>query len=226
MNSSLKLVGVFLLSFLVLSNMPPKKGAAKPIKDRDVTKLLKKVSAKYKAYKTLRADFSEITESPEIKTPKKTENGQIWSKGNSFKLVYAGQEIFCNGKFIWTYTKSTKECTKDNYNPNSSAFNPTKIFTIWENGFSYIGDGTYKSNNIEIQKIKLTPSDKTKPYFLMNLEVEKLSAKVLSLQVSMKSGVKKTFKITTQSPNVEMEDSQFEFDIKKYPGTELIDLTK
>lgn len=200
---------------------------AKPIKDKEVTKFLKDVSKKYKDYKTLKADFTVLNEPADAKAAKKTDKGNLWSKGNSFKFVYGGQEIYCNGKFIWTYTKETNECTKDKYNPNStSGFNPAKIFSIWEKGFSYTSDGTYKKGTVEIKKILLTPTDKTKSYHSMNLEAEKVAKTVQSLKVSYKAGNKQTYTITSQTPNSTIADSFFEFNAASYPGVEVVDLTK
>jgi outer membrane lipoprotein carrier protein len=196
-------------------------------KDKVATKLLKEVSKKYKGYKTLKADFSVYSESADANGPKKTDKGSLSSKGSNFKLTFGGQEIFCNGKYIWTYTKETNECVKDNYNPNSSGgINPAKIFTIWEKGFLYVSDGTYKKGTADIAKIKLTPTDKTKPYFLMNLEVNQTAKTVQSLKVSFKAGNKQTYTVTSQTPNTIMEDKSFVFDAANYPGVEMIDLTK
>lgn len=196
-------------------------------KDKVASKLLKDVSKKYKAYKTLKADFSVLTEpADEKKGTKKTDKGTLWSKGNNFKLVYGGQEIFCNGKYIWTYTPDNSECTKEDYNPNAgNGLNPSKIFSIWEKGFLYASDGTYKKGTQEIAKIKLTPTDKAKPYFLMNLEVDNAAKTVQSLKVSFKSGIKQTYSVTSQVPNTTIDDKSFEFDPAKYPGVEVVDLT-
>jgi outer membrane lipoprotein carrier protein len=200
-----------------------------PVKEKDkvATKLLKEVSKKYKAYKTLKAEFTVLTEPADAKAAKKTEKGSLISKGSNFKLIFGGQEIFCNGKYIWTYTKETGECVKDNYNPNSSGgINPAKIFTIWEKGFLYVGDGSYKKGSSDIAKIKLTPTDKTKPYFLMNLEVDQTSKTVQNLKVSYKAGHKQTYTVTSQVPNTTIDDKTFTFDPALYPGVEMIDLTR
>lgn len=195
-------------------------------KDKATTKLLKEVSKKYKAYKTLKAEFSVLNEPADAKATKKTEKGTLMTKGNNFKLIFGGQEIFCNGKFIWTYTKETNECQKETYNPNSgNGVNPSKIFTIWEKGFLYAGDGSYKKGTVEIAKVKLTPTDKSKPYFLMNLEVDKAAKTVQSLKVSFKAGNKQTYTVTSQTPNTAMADTVFEFNPADYPGVEMIDLT-
>jgi outer membrane lipoprotein carrier protein len=219
---SLVILSLFLFAFAPTPAPPNKE------KDKVANKLLKDVSKKYKGYKSMKADFSMTTEPSEAsKAPKKTEKGTLISKGSNFKLSFAGQEIFCNGKNIWTYTKETNECVKDNYNPNSSTgLNPAKIFTVWEKGFLYAGDGNYKKGSQDIAKIKLTPTDKTKPYFLMNLEVDQAAKTVQSLKVSFKAGHKQTYVINSQSPNVAVDDKTFEFNPSAYAGVEMIDLTK
>jgi outer membrane lipoprotein carrier protein len=214
-----------LLSFLVASLLsfaftPP---VAIKEKDKAANKLLKEVSKKYKGYKNLKAEFTMVSEPADNKAPKKTEKGSLISKGSNFKLMFAGQEIFCNGKYIWTYTKETNECVKDNYNPNSSSgINPAKIFTIWEKGFLYVSDGSVKN----IARIKLTPTDKTKPYFLMNLEVDQTTKTVQSLKVSFKAGHRQTYTVTSQVPNTNIDDKTFVFNQAAYPGVEMIDLSK
>lgn len=218
------LLSLVLISSLGLSFMQADKKESES--DKTTNKLLKDVSKKYKAYKTLKADFTVLTEPADAKAAKKTEKGTLWTKASSFKLVFSGQEIFCNGKFIWTYTKELNECQKETYNPNSgNGVNPSKIFTIWEKGFLYASDGSYKKGTTEIEKVKLTPTDKSKPYFLMNLEVDKTAKTVQSLKVSFKAGNKQTYTVTTQTPNTTIADTNFEFNAANYPGVEIIDLT-
>lgn len=219
---NLNILSLFLLSFALMSATPANKE-----KDKAVNKLLKEVSKKYKAYKTLKAEFSMTNEPADAKSPKKTEKGTLYSKGNSFKLIFGGQDIYCDGKFIWTYTKETNECIKDNYNPNSgSGINPSKLFTVWEKGFLYTSDGSYKKGTADIAKIKLTPTDKTKPYFLMNLEVDEKAKTVQSLKVSFKAGNKQLYTVLSQSPNAAITDATFVFKASDYPGVEVVDLTK
>ncbi len=227
----LSLVVLSLLSFAFTPVVPPGKE-----KDKVANKLLKEVSKKYKAYKTLKADFSIASESAQGVADKE-QRGTLSAKGSNYKLTLylnakdmkkgADQEIFCNGKYIWTYTKETNECVKDNYNPNANnSLNPAKIFTVWEKGFLYASDGTYKKGSMDIAKIKLTPTDKTKPYFLMNLEVDQSNKTLQSMKVSYKAGNKQTYSVLSQTPNLPMDDKSFEFNAANYPGVDILDLTK
>ncbi len=213
----------FLVAAINPTPTPPKK--KKEVKEKGVNKLLKEVSKKYKGYTTLKADFTRLNQPADAKAASKTDKGSIITKGNNYKFTFMGQEIYCNGKYIWTYTIGG-DCTKEKYKPNKGhGLDPTKLFSIWEKGFLYISDGTYKKGTTEIQKVKLTPTDKTRPYFLMNLEVVSATKLLNSLKVSFKDGHKETYTITSQTPNTAIDDSTFEFDPAKHPGVEVIDLT-
>lgn len=214
-----------IFSFTCMAMLPPI--PASKDKDKPTTKLLKEVSKKYKAYKSLKAEFTMLNEPADAKAPKKTEKGTLITKGNKFKMVFMGEEVFCNGKLIWTYNKELGECRIENYSANAnSSLNPSKIFTVWEKGFLYASDGTYKKGKSDIAKIKLTPEDKNKPYFLMNLEIDQTNKTIESMKVSFKAGNRQTYTVTSQVPNGKYEDSAFEFNAKDYPGVEIIDLTK
>ncbi|MBC7425933.1 MAG: outer membrane lipoprotein carrier protein LolA [Bacteroidia bacterium] len=192
--------------------------------DKQADKILKEVSKKYKSFKTIKASFTVTTENTANKD-KKTESGTIQTKGNSFKLEFGGQEIFCNGKLIWTFTKETNEVTKDKYNPKSGGINPAEIFTIYEKGFIYKYTGNVVKNGVTIEKVKLTPKDKTKPYFQIELEIDNTKKQIQTMKVSYKNGMIQTFTITSVTPNIDMPATNFEFDAKKHPGVEVIDLT-
>ncbi len=223
------LVLLFLIHLSFVINLNEKDVITNPPKvekDKEANKLLKEVSKKYKDYKSLKSDFTMLNEPADEKAKKTTEKGSLTTKLDKFKLVFGGQEIFCNGKFIWTYTAENNECVKDNYNPNSGkGISPAKIFSIWEKGFLYVSDGTYKKGTSTISKIKLTPTDKTVPYFLMNLEVDKTLKTLQSMKISFKAGNKQTYTINSQTPNTTIADNFFEFDVTKYKDVEIIDLT-
>ena len=87
----MKKILILFLATILLNSM------VLPNKDKVAHKLLKDVSKKYKAYKTLKSDFTVVSESSDSKSPKKTDKGNLQIKGNNFRLSFGGQEIFCNG---------------------------------------------------------------------------------------------------------------------------------
>ncbi len=54
--------------------------------------ILQNVSRLYKSYSTITADFTLTTKAAKRKPVSST--GKLWTKGQSFKVAYADQEIF------------------------------------------------------------------------------------------------------------------------------------
>ena len=61
--------------------------------------ILKKVSAVYQSYSTIKATFT-LTTTP-ASGRASVEKGSVWLKGKKFRLDYASQEIYCNSLFTW-----------------------------------------------------------------------------------------------------------------------------
>jgi outer membrane lipoprotein-sorting protein len=98
------------------------------------------------------------------------------------------------------------------------------IFTMYGKGFIYKTLETKKEGNKEIVMMELTPKDKKKKFFKIKLTVDKTNQTILNSQVFEKTGTIHNYSVTNQVPNIKFEDNQFVFDVKKYPGVEVIDL--
>jgi outer membrane lipoprotein-sorting protein len=72
--------------------------------------------------------------------------------------------------------------------------------------------------------IELTPKDKKKKYFKIKVWVDKTNQTILSSQVFDKNGSIHTYTVNNQVPNLIFQDNQFVFDVKKFPGCEVVDL--
>ncbi len=123
-----KLIFVFLSILLAF-------GASAQV-DTKAQTLLNELSAKYKKYKSIKAQFAYTLESKASKM-KQTQKGVLNLKGNKFKVEVANKEITCDSKTVWTYSSADNEVQINNYNPNENGFNPAQIFTMYEKGFSY-----------------------------------------------------------------------------------------
>jgi outer membrane lipoprotein-sorting protein len=101
--------------------------------DAKATAILNKVSKLYKSYTGIKSTFTITTSTAQGKST--NSNGTVWIKGTKYKLDYAGQEIYCNGKFIWTFNNEDNEVTKENYKVKDNAITPNEIFTIYNLDF-------------------------------------------------------------------------------------------
>jgi outer membrane lipoprotein-sorting protein len=196
---------------------------AQNTKDPKAQEILKGVSAKFKATKSLSASFKISTLDQKTK---KTDvrSGNIILKGNKYKLLLAGQEIYCDGTSSWTYLKEANEVQISGADEKTNGISPTSIFTIYEKGFSSKYMGEIKVDNTPVHHIELVPDDAKKPYFKIQVFINKTDKIITSAKVFEKNGTQITYSIEKLKLNVDAPDNMFSFDKSKYPGIEVVDL--
>ena len=199
----------------------PPKGMGKS--DADAKKILDEVSAKFKAYKSVKASFSLKIENGAGKSMG-NKTGTVSMKGVKYRISANGQDIFCDGSNIWTYEKASNEVTINKIDPTANSITPQKLFTnFYDKDFLYKLNGTVKMNGKNTQEIELTPVDKSKPFFKVLVYVDK--GTIVTTKVFEKTGNKFTYSISNMKTNDKtMGDDVFVFDAKKYPGVEVVDL--
>lgn len=192
--------------------------------DPEAKKVLDAVSAKFKTYNTVKADFSLKIENSAGKVQGE-KKGTAYMKGNQYKVVLTDQEIFCDAKNVWTYDKNSNEVQIDKFDASASSFTPQKIFTnFYDKDFLYKLNGEKQEGGKTLQEIELTPTDKSKAFFKILAVVDKVSKNIVSTKLFEKNGNRYIYTVTSFSPNVKLENGVFVFDAKKYPGVEVIDL--
>ena len=191
--------------------------------DNRSTQILNKLSKTYKTYKSVKASFKINIVNKQTNTSV-TQSGVLYQKGKKFKVNISGQEIYCDGKTIWTYLEDANEVQISKFDPQAIDINPSEIFTIYEKGFihSYVGQKTLGKSTVDI--VKLTPTNKSKSYFMVKLSIDKLANKIKELSIHSKNGMVTTYSISDFRPNVEINDSYFRFNPKDKPGVIEIDL--
>lgn len=192
--------------------------------DPDAKAILDKVSAKFKTYKTVTADFTLSITNAAGKV-EGTKKGVLYIKGSKYRVNISGQEIYSDGNNIWTYDKSANEVQLTKFDPSSNTITPQKMFTnFYDKDFLYKLNGETKQGKKTLQEIELTPVDKTKTFFKVLVEIDKASKNIESTKVFEKNGNRYTYTITSMKTNTDIPESIFVFDQKKYPNAELIDL--
>lgn len=191
--------------------------------DAKATEILNKVSKVYKSYTTITATFTVTTTNAQGKST--SSSGTVWIKSNKYKLDYSGQEIYCNGKFVWTYNKTDQEVTKENYKTKDATISPNEIFTIYNKDFKNAYEGPTVKNNKTYEVIKMVPKKKVN-YSYIKLEIDKSTNKIQNLIQHFKNGSEVTMSVNSLTPNKSLADSFFEWDAKSHPGVSEVDLTK
>jgi len=192
--------------------------------DPEAKKVLDAVSAKFKTYKSLKGNFAlEIKGAGGKVQGKKT--GTVSMKGTKYRVSINGQEIFCDGKNVWTYDKGANEVQVAQFDNSSASITPQKLFTnFYDKDFLYKLNGEKTTGGKTIQEIELTPTDKSKPFFKVLLSIDKASKMITNTQIFEKSGNRYAYFMSNVVTNSNITDDTFVFDAKKYPGVEVVDL--
>jgi len=205
---------------IIISNAQVPKGMGKS--DTDAKKILDQVSAKFKAYKSVQAQFVLKIENGTGKSLG-NKSGNVFMKGTKYRISASGQEIFSDGSNIWTYEKAANEVTINKIDPTANSITPQKLFTnFYDKDFLYKLNGVVKEGGKNLQEIELTPIDKSKPFFKVLVYVDKST--IYTTKVFEKTGNRYTYSINNMKTNGTITDDTFVFDAKKYPGVEVVDL--
>ncbi|MFP5471898.1 MAG: LolA family protein, partial [Bacteroidia bacterium] len=135
------------------------------------------------------------------------------------------QEMYSDGVKQWTYLKEDNECYVENLADAGDDFiTPTKLLTIWEQGFKYEFDKETTVGGVVVESIKLYPIDPKKSQFhTVVLNIDKNKKQIQSAIIKAKSGVTITYILTKFETNLEIPDTIFKFDKTKHPGVVVIE---
>ncbi|HKC36080.1 MAG TPA: outer membrane lipoprotein carrier protein LolA [Chitinophagaceae bacterium] len=200
------------------------KSQAQASNDPEAKKVLDAVSTKFKTFKTVKATFTYKVENTAGKVLS-SKSGSVFMKGTKYRVTIVGQEIFCDGTNVWTYDKAANEVTISKLDNGSNTLTPQKLFTnFYDKDFLYKLNGEKKQGTKTMQEIEMTPTDKSKPFHKVYLYVDKAAKTLSSTKVLEKSGDRYSYIVNSLTPNTTIDDKQFVFDAKKYPGVEVVDL--
>lgn len=192
--------------------------------DPAAKQVLDAVSNKFKTFNSVQAGFTYKVEDAKGKAMS-TKKGNVSMKGNKYKVSFGGQEIFSDGNTVWNYDKNSNEVTINNVDPSGSALTPQKLFTnFYDNDFLYLLNGEKKIAGKTMQEIEMTPTDKSKPFHKVYLQVDKVAKTIYSTKVLENGGNRYTYTVSNMKTNAALTDKQFTFDKSKYPGVEVVDL--
>ena len=192
--------------------------------DPEAKVILDNVSAKFKTYKSVTANFT-LTIADGNNKVQGTKKGIVYIQGSRYRVSISDQEIYSDGDNIWTYDKSANEVQLTKFDPDANTITPQKMFTnFYDKDFLYKLNGETKKGGKTIQEIELTPVDKTKAFFKVLVEVDKSSKNIVSTKVFEKNGNRYVYTITLMKVNTNLADSLFVFNPKDYPGVEIVDL--
>lgn len=203
----------WIINFVLLAVLP-----ALAQKDKRAQTILDAMSNRYKNLKSYQAAFTYANGGERTK-------GDLTVKNGKFRLNLGGQEVFNDGKTMSTYLKDSNELNVQDYDASSSNdLNPTQIYSIYKQGYTYRFLKEQKQGGRTLEMVKLTPEQPKNAIASVQIAVDKTDKSIRNWVITNKDGKQTTYTITKFTPNINVPDSYFTFDKAKNPGVEVVDL--
>ena len=175
----------------------------------------------------IKASF-ETTLANSGQTMSEVRKGNIITSGDQYHLYFDDMEVICDGETVWTLLVDAEEVQVSEVPENGDVddyANPTKIATIWENGFNYKYEKEEVLNGTEVHVINLYPQDPDKHDFhTIKLFIKKDKVSLAKLIIKGKGGSDVTYDIKSFEFNPTTSESDFTYKPSQHPNFDMIDL--
>ncbi|PKP53994.1 MAG: hypothetical protein CVT92_01210 [Bacteroidetes bacterium HGW-Bacteroidetes-1] len=192
------------------------------IGQRNADELLKQVIDKTRSYENLKVDFtySMVNEKAGINEEKK---GSLFLKDNAYKITFDAQIVLSDGKTVWTYLEESNEVMISDVEEGEDVMTPNSLLTSYYTDYkaSFFHD---KNNDIKgLKTIELKPSV-GKKFTKIQLGISESKLQLINLSVFDNGGNTFVYDLSKMTPNVVLAKDFFQFDQKKYPGVDIVDM--
>lgn len=178
--------------------------------DPKAKEILDKVASTYTSSKGMLIQF------------KGTQVGTLWIKDERFVLDCGGVKSWFDGQTQWSYVKDNEEVTITTPTPEEiQVVNPYVLITMYQKGFNYRFGGKKTIRGIQGDEISLIPDNQQDIRKIILLIGKNFVPTYIG--VDMQNGHYEEF-IISNVENTELQDTFFQFEEKKYPEAEIIDL--
>lgn len=206
----------FTLAFSGFESMAQKDPKAKVVLDG--------MSQKYQSMKGFTAGF-DYTYQDAAGTGDR-QSGEIAVNGEKYRLKLPDQEIYNDGKTVWTFiqTSTYKEVTINDASQMEGELTPSNIYKMYQSGFNYklLADKTYQGKAVNVVELNALKSNA--PFKQVKLMVDKSTKDLLGWEMFDGQGGMFSYSFKNLKAAPSLPADYFVFDPKKYPGIEVIDL--
>lgn len=194
-------------------------------KDAKAKELLDKSSALFNSSDGISADF-RFTIKDETSNLSESFEGQIFLKGTKFLVDTPERTICFDGKTQWVYEKKLEEISiMESNGQDVQIFNPASFFEMYKKGCDYKYQGAKTDNKMrKVQEISLLPKDKKSDFSRIDMQIATSDFMPVFFHLFYKNKLENNIYIHQYQLKLEIPDSRFVFDTKKYPQAEVIDL--
>ena len=218
MNKILILLFAILISSPLLSQNDDKNDKG----DKKSREILDRLTAKTEAYSSVSVEFAYKMKNEDADIDEQT-FGKLTVMGNKYILDIAGQKVICDGPTIWTYIEDAEEVQINALEDSEESISPNKLLSSYNDDYrsKFIQEGFMYGTQANI--IDLTPIE-GKSYFKVRLIIDKVKDQLLEVTIYDKNGSTYSYIISKFLTNQPVNESDFTFNKKDYPGVEVVDM--
>lgn len=178
--------------------------------------LLNEVSAKVKSYDNMVIDFNYNLENLPKKMSQETK-GNVSIDGNKYVLNLMGTSQIFDGQKIYTIIPEDQEINISTYvEEDETNITPSRMFSFYEEGYTYKWDITQDVKGRKIQYIKLTPTDNKADVQNILLGIDTQTKHIYNLIQTQNDGTKITITVKSFKTDQPLAENLFTFSESRY----------
>ena len=187
------------------------------------TEILDSLSSKNKEYANITAEFSYQLSNENDETNENTD-GILYIKNDMYRLDMSNElSIINNGETLWYFIKSIPE-VQIMENDTEDPMNPSKIFTIYEEGYTHEYNNISLINGKEAYSITLYPKEEKDNLIKIIIMIDTSKMEIIQIESYHEDGSTRKYTINKFTPNGSISDDLFIFKSSEHPNVEIIDL--
>lgn len=179
-------------------------------------KLIKASKAKFESLKDFKASFIYTLNNPNLKKPI-VKSGELTVKGEKYKIVFADEEMYCNGKYLWVLLKDDEEIIKSDVDPEGG-ITPDRLYKIYEKDSKTKYDGAEG----DLEKVSLFANDKKGDIWKTELWINKSTKLIDKAIMHARNGSTYSYVMKNIQSNLGVPDATFNLDEAKYEANDWI----
>jgi outer membrane lipoprotein carrier protein len=185
--------------------------------------LLKKASAKIKAFTTMEVDFNYLMENTEIGINENMD-GKVYSKGDKYYMTVGENVFISDGSTVWNYIDDLLEIHINSVENTEGGLSPTALLTDFETQYDskYIKQETHDGKLVDI--IDLVPNS-PQSFFKYRMALDAKDQSLIYTTAYDRHGGTYTYSIKTLKSNQPIPDSKFQYNRSEFPASaDVIDM--
>lgn len=189
---------------------------------QDSQQILDDLANKTNAAKNIKVGFSYEMVNTDADIHEVTEGSLIVS-GDKYILKIAGQEIYCDGKTIWTFIADADEVQINEVDADES-FSPTKLLSSYTDDYDASLEKQFTENNRMFYLMRLKPKDKDSNFDYAQLKIAKDKMQLAAFIMYDFDNNVFSYNIKEYLTDIALADNAFTFDESKHPNVDVIDM--